>query len=164
MTAAASITPVHVTDLKARVGQQVGLSGWHLVDQPKIDAFAAVTGDHQFIHVDPVRAAETRFGGTIAHGLLTLSLLPVMSLEALPEIEGTVMGLNYGFDRVRFLSPVRVGDRIRAGFVLDELTQAKPDELNLIWQITVEIEGGKRPALAASWLNRFYLAPADTNP
>lgn len=148
---------LRVADLKALVGLEVGVSSWITVDQASIDAFADVTGDRQFIHVDPVRAAETPFGGAIAHGFLTLSLLSAMGVEAQPQIEGATMGINYGFDKVRFLAPVKSGSRVRGRFTLASLGQPRPDEVDVTWQATVEIEGGKRPALVAEWLNRFYL-------
>ena len=107
-----------LNDLRALVGKQIGLSDWITVDQARIDAFAAVTEDHQFIHVDPARAAQTPFGGTIAHGFLTLSLLSAMHYNAIPDIAGTLHAVNYGFERIRFLSPVRSGVRIRGRFVL----------------------------------------------
>lgn len=157
MTAGTLTRPLGIAELKALVGTEVGVSSWVTIDQARIDAFAEVTGDHQFIHVDPVRAAETPFGGTIAHGFLTLSLLSAMGVEAQPQIRGAKMGINYGFDKVRFLAPVKAGSRVRGRFVLAGLTQPKPGEIDLTWRATVEIEGGKRPALAAVWLNRFYL-------
>ncbi len=147
-----------VSELKALVGQEVGVSSWHSIDQVEIVAFAEVTKDHQFIHVDPERAAGTPFGGTIAHGFLTLSLLSVMGVEAQPKIRGATFGINYGFDRVRFLAPVKSGSRVRGRFQLADLKQPKPGEVDITWQASVEIDGGKRPALVADWLNRFYLA------
>src|ERR1700716_3809912 len=103
------------------VGREVGVSSWHLVDQKRIDVFADVTEDHQFIHVDPERAVrETPFGSTVAHGFLTVSLLSVFSYEALPRISGAIRGVNYGFDRLRFISPVRAGSRLRGRFTLME--------------------------------------------
>ncbi|OJJ12609.1 nodulation protein NodN [Alphaproteobacteria bacterium AO1-B] len=143
--------------LSGLVGKEVGVSSWHLIDQAMIDAFADVTKDHQYIHVDPASAARTPFGGTIAHGFLTLSLLSAMGLEAQPKIRGMTMGINYGFDRVRFLSPVKSGSCIRGRFVLKDVRAVKPGELNITWASTVEIEGESRPALSADWLNRFYL-------
>ncbi len=145
------------SELETLVGTEVGVSSWHLIDQARIDAFAEVTQDHQFIHVDPERAAETPFGGTIAHGFLTLSLLSAMAVEAQPKIKGATMGINYGFDKVRFLAPVKAGSRVRGQFVLSRLSRPKPQEVDIVWQSTVEIENGKRPALVAEWLNRFYL-------
>lgn len=145
------------SELETLVGTEVGVSSWYLIDQARIDAFAEVTQDHQFIHVDPERAAETSFGGTIAHGFLTLSLLSAMAVEAQPKIKGATMGINYGFDKVRFLAPVKAGSRVRGRFVLSRLSRPKPQEVDIVWQSTVEIENGKRPALVAEWLNRFYL-------
>ena len=145
------------SELEMLVGTEVGVSSWYLIDQARIDAFAEVTQDHQFIHVDPERAAETPFEGTIAHGFLTLSLLSAMGVEAQPKIKGATMGINYGFDKVRFLAPVKVGSRVRGRFVLARLSRPKPQEVDIVWQSTVEIENGKRPALVAEWLNRFYL-------
>jgi acyl dehydratase len=150
-----------IDTLKDLIGKEVGVSSWHEVDQKQIDAFAEVTRDHQFIHVDPVRAKETPFGGTIAHGFLTLSMLSAMAIEAQPKIKGSVMGINYGFDRVRFLMPVKTGSKVRARFVLSHLKQTKSHEVDVTWGATVEVEGGKRPAVVAEWLNRFYLEPEE---
>ncbi|MEM8704292.1 MAG: MaoC family dehydratase [Pseudomonadota bacterium] len=140
------------------IGEEIGISSWYRVDQARIDAFADVTEDHQFIHVDPEKASQTPFGGTIAHGFLTLSLLSAMGLEAQPRVAGARMGINYGFDRIRFLHPVKAGQKIRGRFVLSGVAEEKRGEVDLHWQATVEIEGEKRPALKADWLNRFYLA------
>jgi len=150
--------PVAVDDLEVLIGTEVGVSSWHLVDQAQIDAFADVTGDHQFIHVDPVRAAGTPFGGAIAHGFLTLSLLSAFALEAQPKIRGAEMGINYGFDKVRFLVPVKAGARVRGRFVLAELSRPRAGEIDITWRSTIEIGGEKRPAIIADWLNRFYLS------
>ena len=150
-------TDLPVEALRGLVGEEVGVSSWHLIDQAMIDAFADVTRDHQYIHVDPAAAAKTPFGGTIAHGFLTLSLLSAMGLEAQPRIRGMAMGINYGFDRVRFLSPVKSGSRIRGRFVLKDVRAVKPGELDITWASSVESEGESRPALSADWLNRFYL-------
>ncbi|MBR1220660.1 MaoC family dehydratase [Bradyrhizobium sp. U87765 SZCCT0131] len=143
----------------ALVGTEIGTSPWHLVDQARIDAFAEVTEDHQFIHVDPARAArETPFGGTIAHGFLSLSLMSVFAYEVLPAIEGTRMSVNYGFDKLRFVSPVRAGARVRGRFTLAEATLRGPNELLSRTQVTVEIEGGDKPALVADWLGLLFFA------
>ncbi len=145
--------------LKARIGQEVGVSDWHLIDQARIDGFAEVTNDHQFIHVDPVRAkAETPFGGTIAHGFLTLSMLAPMGYEALPQIEGRVMGINYGLDKVRFLQPVRAGSRLRARYKLRDITERSAKEIMLRYEVTVEIEGSDKPALYAESIGLAVLA------
>lgn len=127
-------------------------SGWHPLDQSRIDTFAALTEDRQFIHVDPVRAAaETPFGGTIAHGYLTLSMTAAMAAQALPPLDGLRASLNYGFDRVRFLTPVRAGARVRGHFALKS---AEPDRggFRVCWTVEVEIDGESKPALVADWL------------
>ena len=141
------------------VGQEIGVSSWYPVDQKRIDAFADITQDHQFIHVDPERAKkETAFGTTIAHGFLTMSLLSIMSYEVMPVIAGTTMGVNYGFDKLRFISPVRSGKRVRGRFVLAEARLRKPNELQSRTNVTVEIEGEDKPALVADWLGLIYFA------
>ena len=147
------IEPVSPGDLERRVGGEIGASRWFTIPQERIDAFADVIDDHQFIHVDPERASrDTPFGGTIAHGFLSLSLLTAMGAGVLPVIAGEAMVINYGFDRVRFLAPVRSGARVRARFVLSEATRRSDRELVARYAVTVEIEGGGRPALAADWI------------
>lgn len=144
-------------DYMAKLGEDIGVSGWIPVTQEMIDAFAQTCFDDQFIHVDPVRAkAESPFGGTIAHGFLTLSLLSRMAVEALPKVGGTTMSVNYGFDRVRFLNPVPSGARIRGHFRLTEAEERKSGEVTLHHHVSVEIEGVERRALAADWLTRIY--------
>ncbi|MDA9549853.1 MULTISPECIES: MaoC family dehydratase [unclassified Bradyrhizobium] len=151
--------PVTLEAYQAMVGKEIGVSSWHLIDQPRIDAYADVIEDHQFIHVDPDRAKkETAFGTTIAHGFLTMSLLSIMSYEVMPVIAGTTMGVNYGFDRLRFISPVRSGKRVRGRFVLAEAKLRKPNELQSRTNVTVEIEGEDKPALVADWLGLIYFA------
>ena len=151
--------PITLEAYQALVGKEIGVSSWHLIDQPRIDAYADVTEDHQFIHVDPERAkAETAFGTTIAHGFLTMSMLSVMSYEVMPAIAGTTMGVNYGFDKLRFISPVRSGKRVRGRFVLAEAKLRKPNELQSRTNVTVEIEGEDKPALVADWLGLIYFA------
>ncbi len=144
-------------EYRAQVGHEVGVSDWIDVPQAKIDAFAEVTGDHQFIHVNPELAAQTPFGTTIAHGYLTLSLLSVMAYGALPGIKGTRMGVNYGLNKVRFMAPVKSGSRVRGRFTLADVTQ-RPDGA---WQTTVsvivEIDGETKPALAAEWITLAYV-------
>ena len=153
MTEAAPSRTLSVEDLEARIGQEIGLSDWHEITQDLIDRFAAVTGDDQFIHVDPARAAaETPFGGTIAHGFLTLSLLSQFGREALPAIKGRAMGINYGFDQIRFLSPVRSGARVRGRFTLASLERRAERQILLRHSVTVEIDGVTKPALAVQWL------------
>jgi len=149
--------PVTRAELANLVGHEVGVSRWFVLDQGRIDRFADVTEDHQFIHVDPARAARTAFGGTIAHGFLTLSMLSAMGADAQPPIAGQVMAVNYGFDRIRFLSPVMSGDRVRGRFTLETLSEKRPGQLDIGWGVTVEIDGRDTPALAALWLNRFVL-------
>lgn len=149
---------VPLAKLKERVGAELGVSAWHLIDQGMVDRFAGVTGDFQFIHVDPVRAAaETPFGGTIAHGFLTLSMLSTLLAEVMPRIEGTRTSINYGFDKIRFLTPVKTGSRIRGRFVLKELTERGRGEVLFKNEVTVEIEGGGKPALVAEWLGMSVL-------
>jgi acyl dehydratase len=151
--------PVSLDAYRQMVGQEIGVSSWHLIDQKRIGAYADVVDDHQFIHVDPERARrETEFGTTIAHGFLTLSLLSVMSYEVMPRIDGVTMGVNYGFDRLRFISPVKSGSRVRGRFTLTEATLRKPKELLSRTAVTVEIEGGKRSALVADWLALLHFS------
>src|ERR1043166_3445864 len=141
------------------VGKEIGVSSWHLIDQPRIDTYADVIEDHQFIHVDPERAKkETAFGTTIAHGFLTMSLLSIMSYEVMPVIQGTTLGVNYGFDRLRFMSPVRSGSRVRGRFTLLEARLRKPTELLSRTSVSVEIEGETKPPLAADWLRVIFFA------
>ncbi len=119
--------PISLDAYQKMVGHEVGVSSWHLVDQSRIDVYADVIEDHQFIHVDPERAKrETSFGTTVAHGFLTMSLMSIMSYEVMPVIEGTTMGVNYGFDKLRFISPVRSGSRVRGRFTLAEAKLRKP--------------------------------------
>ncbi|HXH45358.1 MAG TPA: MaoC family dehydratase [Bradyrhizobium sp.] len=151
--------PVTLESYQAMVGKEIGVSSWHLIDQPRIDSYADVIEDHQFIHVDPERAKkETAFGTTIAHGFLTMSLMSIMSYEVMPVIAGTTMGVNYGFDKLRFISPVRSGKRVRGRFVLAEAKLRKSNELQSRTNVTVEIEGEDKPALVADWLGLIYFA------
>lgn len=151
--------PITLEAYQAMVGKEIGVSSWHLIDQPRIDSYADVTEDHQFIHVDPERAkTETAFGTTIAHGFLTMSMMSVMSYEVMPAIAGTTMGVNYGFDKLRFISPVRSGKRVRGRFVLAEAKLRKAGELQSRTNVTVEIEGEDKPALVAEWLGLIYFA------
>ena len=143
-------------DFRARVGAEPFTSRWFVIDQTRIDAFADVTEDWQFIHCDPEKAAETPFGGTIAHGFLTLSMLSAMVYDAIPALAGATMGVNYGFDKLRFLSPVKEGAQVRGVFRLSDLRE-KPGEVTKYYDVSVEIEGSERPALAARWIGRTYL-------
>ncbi|HLW90016.1 MAG TPA: MaoC family dehydratase [Roseiarcus sp.] len=150
---------IAIEDLIARVGTETGVSRWFTIDQARIDAFADVTEDHQFIHVDPEAARETPFGGTIAHGFLTLSMLSALGQDALPRPEGVAMGVNYGFDKLRFVAPVPAGKRIRGRFVLQAVTQRGPLEYQMRNMVTVEIEGSEKPALVAEWLTMVVMKP-----
>ncbi|UFZ05030.1 MaoC family dehydratase [Bradyrhizobium ontarionense] len=150
--------PISLQAYQAMVGEEIGVSSWHVLDQKRIDTYADVVEDHQFIHVDPERAKATPFGTTIAHGFLTMSLLSVMSYEVMPAIEGTTMGVNYGFNRLRFLAPVKSGKRVRGRFVLTEATLRKPKELQSVTNVAVEIEGEDKPALLADWIGLIYLS------
>jgi acyl dehydratase len=148
---------IDAADLESMIGQDVGVSDWALIDQDKINAFADVTYDPYFIHTDPARAEqETSFGGAIAHGFLTLSMLSAMAYDALPDIKGRTVGMNYGFDKIRFLSPVPAGSRIRGRFRIASV-QRKPGQAVVKYAVTVEIEGKEKPALAAEWLTIAFL-------
>ncbi|MCY3565940.1 MAG: MaoC family dehydratase [Gammaproteobacteria bacterium] len=139
--------------LQDHVGQEVGVTDWLTIEQERIDQFADATDDHQYIHVDAERAAQTPFGGTIAHGFLTLSLLSALSSRGGGlKLENTVMGINYGLDRVRFVNPVRSGQRIRARFNLSSAEEKTPSRYLTRYAVTVEIEGEEKPALVADWL------------
>jgi len=142
-------------ELKAAVGEQLGASDWVTVDQKQIDTFAEATGDHQWIHVDVEKAKAGPFGGTIAHGYLTLSLLPVFSAQ-IYKIENVKMGINYGLNKVRFTSPVPVNSRLRGSFELLEVSEVQGG-VQVVNKVTVEIEGNERPACVAEWVTRAYL-------
>ena len=143
-------------EIRARLGDEVGTSSWLRIDQARIDQFADATEDRQFIHVDPAAAAQTPFGGTIAHGFLTLSLLSRMGAEAMLFPEGLKMAVNYGLDRVRFLAPVRSGARVRGRFTLDSVEEKAPGQWLMRHTVTVEIEGEDKPALTAQWLGLMF--------
>jgi acyl dehydratase len=141
-----------IEEIRSRIGEEVGVSGWIAIDQARIDAFADATEDRQFIHVDPAAAAHGPFGGTIAHGFLSLSLLSRMGAEAMLVPEGMKIAINYGLDRVRFLAPVRSGSRVRGRFSLDSVEEKAPGQWLLRHNVSVEIEDEEKPALAALWL------------
>jgi acyl dehydratase len=143
-------------EIRARVGQEIGISSWLVVDQARIDSFAEATEDRQFIHTDPAAAAHTPFGATIAHGFLSLSLLSRMGAEAMLIPEGLKMAVNYGLDRVRFLAPVRSGKRVRGRFILDSVEEKAPGQVLMRHSVTVEIEGEEKPALTAVWLGLIF--------
>ena len=151
------MTIASIEEIKGRIGSEVGVSDWLTVDQPRIDAFADVTDDHQFIHVDPEAAAAVGFGGTIAHGFLTLSLLSRMAADAMLRPDGIKMGVNYGFERVRFLAPVRAGKRVRGRFTLASFDEKRPGQYQFTHTVTVEIEGEDKPALIADWIGMIFV-------
>jgi acyl dehydratase len=144
--------------LVARVGGEPFHSRWFVIDQSRIDAFAEVTEDRQFIHVDPERARATPFGGPIAHGFLSLSMLSAMGEDALPRVAGLAMGVNYGFERIRFITPVRAGARLRGNFKLTAATRRSARQWLMTKDVAVEIEGSEKPALAAQWLTMYVMA------
>ena len=140
-------------NLASKIGSEIAISEWMTVDQPRIDAFAEATDDRQWIHVDPERAArETTFGGTIAHGLLTLSLMPKL-MQSTITVEPKRMGINVGFNRVRFTSPVKVGSRIRGRFLLQNL-EPIDGGFQFTWKVTIELDGSAKPACVAEWVTR----------
>ncbi|MBC6404764.1 MAG: MaoC family dehydratase [Rhodospirillales bacterium] len=152
-TAATSPSIITLAEMRALVGKPLGRSPWMLVGQPRIDAFAEVTEDRQFIHVNPERAkAETPFGGTVAHGFLTLSLLVRMAEFTVPRLVGAPPVINFGLDKMRFLMPVKAGQKVRGRFNLAELNERTPGQIRFRYSVAVEIEGEERKALVAHWL------------
>jgi len=144
---------VNVKQLNDYVGKEVGVTDWIEIDQDRINKFADATGDHQYIHIDPERAAKTPFGTTIAHGFLTLSLMSMLSAKnGGLKLENAVMGINYGLDKVRFINPVKVGTKIRARFALVSAEEKKPNHYLMKHNVTIEIDGEEKPALIAEWL------------
>ena len=139
-------------ELQSLIGHEVGVSKWFEITQARIDAFADATEDWQFIHVDPEAAKATPFGGTIAHGFLTLSLASAMSYDAVKPLEGVVMGVNYGFDKLRFLAPVPAGSKVRGRFKLLSAEDKGGGRWLLKHELTIEIDGAEKPALIAEWL------------
>jgi acyl dehydratase len=151
---AATVTPAQMAGM---IGTE-RVSDWVEVTQAMIDQFAQATGDHQFIHVDPVRAAETPFGGTIAHGFLSLSLMPMLAAQTdAPAIEGARMGVNYGGNKVRFLTPVRAGKRVRGRFTLKKFVERQPGTWEQVQEYQLEIEGEEKPAVVAEWIALVYV-------
>ena len=144
-------------EIRSRIGTEVGVSDWLTIGQDRIDAFAEATEDRQFIHVDAEAAARTPFGSTVAHGFLSLSLLSRMGAQAMLIPDGLKMAVNYGLDRVRFIAPVRSGQRIRGRFVLDSIEERTPGQLLVRHTVTVEIEGVDKPALTAQWLGLLFV-------
>ncbi len=148
---------ISLEELKSQVGGEPRFSRWFELDQSRIDNFADVTEDWQFIHVDREKAAETPFGSTIAHGFLSLSMLSAMGYDSEHAIEGTKMAINYGFNKVRFTSPVRAGARVRAKFITRAVDEKTPKNILITRGVTIEIEGESRPALSAEWLGYIEL-------
>lgn len=147
-----------IAQMRALVGEEVGVSPWVLVDQAMIDAYANLTGDRFFIHVDPERARrEAPHGGTIAHGFLTMSLLPHMTYQVCPFVEGTTSMLNYGMNRLRFVAPVPTGSRVRGRFTLASFEVEDGKRWRATWNVSVELEGRDKPALVAEWLSLGFL-------
>ncbi len=145
-------TTVAIEELESRVGEELGLTDWQTIDQNRINLFSQATGDKQYIHIDPVRAAESPFGGTIVHGLLSLSLVPSAILEHALEPEGTVMGLNYGYDNVRFLAPVKSGSEVRVRFSIDDVSEKQGKQgkqVMVTYDVRVEVKGSDKPAVIA---------------
>lgn len=149
---------VTAEEMQALIGRVIGVSKWLTIDQAMIDHFAEATGDRQFIHVDAARAALTPFGGTIAHGFLLLSLMPMLSDKAdLPRLDGVKIGVNYGGDRCRFLTPVRSGKRVRGQFKLVEFAEKRAGQFQQTVEYTLEIEGEDKPALIAEWISQVFV-------
>jgi acyl dehydratase len=152
-----AVSTITIEQRAEQIGSE-SVSDWVEVTQQMIDTFAEATGDHQFIHVNPQMAAMTPFGGTIAHGFLTLSLMPMLSARTdLPQIEGVKMGINYGGNKVRFLQPVRSGKRVRGRFKLLELAEKRPGQWQQTSEFTVEIEGEQKPAMIAEWIGQIFV-------
>jgi acyl dehydratase len=146
-----------LAEIRSRVGEEVGISTWLTIDQSRIDQFADATEDRQFIHVDPGAAGKTPFGGTIAHGFLSLSMLSRMAAEGMLVPDDIKMAVNYGLDRVRFIAPVKSGKRVRGRFRLDSVEEKAAGQLLLRHTVTVEIEGEEKPALTAEWLGLIFV-------
>ena len=141
------------------VGKKTGVSRWFTITQEQIDSFADATHDHQFIHIDPVKAKQTPFGSTIAHGFLSLSLLSAIAYDAGINLENTLMGLNYGFDKIRFLQPVTVNSKVRGHMVLANVLEKRPGQFLLTWDVTIEIDTVDKPALTAQRLKMTIINP-----
>lgn len=152
-----AVRSVPLQELKTQVGQELGVSGWYTLDQTKIQAFADLTDDHMFLHVDEPRAKATPFGSTIAHGFFTLSMVAAMAYQVVPSVEGVRMGVNYGLNKVRFISAVKSGKRVRGRFKLKALDTLPDGRAQITNDVTVEIEGETKPALAAEWITMVWL-------
>jgi len=148
---------ISLDDLMVQIGQEIGVSRWFEISQKRIDTFADVTEDRQFIHVDPDKASATPFGGTIAHGFLTLSMLSVMAEDAVPQVTGLAHSVNYGFNRIRFVAPVPSGASIRGRFVLTKIDQVEGGFTQTM-DASIEVKDSSKPAVVAEWLTRHYFA------
>ena len=146
-----------IEEIQSRVGSEIGVSDWILIDQARIDAFADVTEDHQFIHVDPEAAKKTPFRGTVAHGFLTLSLLSRMAEGVMLHPATMRMAVNYGFDKVRFMAPVKSGKRIRGRFKMLSAEEKRASQWQITYEVTVEIEDEEKPALIADWIGYMFI-------
>ena len=154
MTQTAQHRPTSVQDLKDLVGVELGPTQWHVVDQTAIDGFADITGDHQWIHVDPAKAADSPFGSTIAHGLYSLSRTPAF-FEELMAFDGFTHSLNYGYDRIRFIHPLPVDSRIRMRAEVTQVEETSPGQVNVVTKLTVEADGIDKPIVVANSIGRF---------
>ena len=151
------VRTMSLDEIKNYVGKEIGVSDWFLLDQKRINAFADLTEDHMFLHVNPEAAKATPFGGTIAHGLLTLSMVPVMAYQAMPGVSGTKMGVNYGYNKVRFMAPVKSGKRIRGRFGVKAVEPQSGGRMQIVHDVTIEIEDEPKPALAAEWITMVWM-------
>ena len=151
------VRTMSLDEIKTHVGKEIGVSDWFELDQKRINAFADLTEDHMFLHVNPEAAKATPFGGTIAHGLLTLSMMPVMAYQAMPGVSGTKMGVNYGYNKVRFMAPVKSGKRIRGRFGVKAVEPQSGGRMQVVHDVTIEIEGESKPALAAEWITMVWM-------
>ena len=145
-------------EIAAKTGEHLGTSEWVEMSQERINQFADATGDHQFIHIDEEKAKMTPFGGTIAHGFLTLSMIPYLSANSdIPRVDNVKMGVNYGGNKTRFISPVRAGKRIRGHWKLVEMVEKRPGQWQQTAEISIEIEGEDKPALICEWITQFFV-------
>lgn len=151
------VRTMSLDEIKAYVGKEIGVSDWFLLDQERINRFADLTEDHMFLHVNPEAAKATPFGGTIAHGLLTLSMMPVMAYQAMPGVSGTKMGVNYGYNKVRFMAPVKSGKRIRGRFTVKAVEPQSGGRIQIVQDVAIEVEGEPKPALAAEWITMVWM-------
>lgn len=151
------MTAVPVAELKSYIGKDLGHSEWVTIDQDRVNKFAECTGDHQFIHIDEEKAKQTPFGGTIAHGFLSLSLIPALSAGLLVKPEGLKMAVNYGMDSLRFIQPVRVGSRVRLHITVLDVTEKNPGQWLVKARSTLEIEGVEKPAFISEGLSLYFV-------